>query len=270
MRQNLLWVCVLSVLWSIAGCEVPPANTPAPPKSPLDGLKLSDLEDPTKKQVTADFLMNFRVLTYTISPGQVDQLSGIFSRLSGSDIRMGDKRAFEANGFAVGAGSFREGVFVAQELARIGAVRTGQITLMMPPDKTEPLSIFFLQGMETIHYALAGSQSATMAPGPGFVGWTITAKPDPRLRRMAQVTLFPAFWKPGIEDIRVRMGLEPMDYHPISVGQVVARVEEQGILLLGPTREMTDEITLDKMLFFLPGAKPKIRLFVIICDSAGV
>jgi hypothetical protein len=53
------------------------------------------------------------------------------------------------------------------------------------------------------------------------------------------------------------------------VGQVLTRVEEKGIIVLGPTREMTDAATLDKLLFFLPGNKPKVRFFVIICDSVG-
>ena len=268
MKQNLLFVCMLSALWAIAGCEVPPPNTSASPKSPLDGLKLSDLEDPTKNQVPDNFLMRFRVLTYTIDPGRVDQLSAIFNRLSRSDVRMVHRGAFEANGFAVGTASFEAGVAVAQELAKIGAVRTAQTALIMPPGKTEPLSRLHLQGMETIRYTASEGNAATMTPAPGLLGWVMSAKQDPRFRGLAQVKLFPAYWQPGIEDIRLRMGMEPIEYQPIVVGQVLTRVEEKGIILLGPAREMPDETTLDKMLFFLPAPKPKIRFFVIICDSA--
>lgn len=269
MKRNLLFAGMLSALWAIAGCEVAPPNPPAAPKSPLDGLKLSDLEDPTKNQVPDNFLMRFRVLTYTIDPAEVDKLSGIYDRLSRSDVRMVNKGTFEANGFAVGTASFGTGSAIAQELAQIGAVRTAQANLMFPPDKIEPLSRLLLQGMETIHYAVPGDNSATMTlPGLGLLGWVMSAKPDPRFRGLAQVKLFPAYWQPGIEDIRSRMGMEPVEYNPILVGQVLMRVEEKGIIVLGPTRQMTDETTLDKMLFFLPGPKPKIRFFVIICDSA--
>jgi len=260
---------MLSALWAIAGCEVPPPNTPAASKSPLDGLKLSDLKDPTKDQVPDNFLMRFRVLTYTIDPGRVDELSGLYNRLSRSDVRMVNKGTFEANGFAVGTASFETGAAIAQELAQIGAVRTAQANLMIPPDIINPLSRLLLQGIGTIHYAVPGDTSATMTlPGTGLLGWVMSAKPDPRFRGMAQVKLFPAYWQPGIEDIRLRMGMEPVEYNPILVGQVLTRVEEQGIILLGPTRQMPDEATLDKMLFFLPGPKPKIRFFVIICDAA--
>jgi hypothetical protein len=260
---------MLSVLWAIAGCEVAPPNTPAASKSPVDGLKLSDLKDPTKDRVPDNFLMRFRVLTYTIDPGRVDELSGLYNRLSRSDVRMVNKGTFEANGFAAGTASFETGAAIAKELAQIGAVRTAQATLMIPPDKIIPLFRLPLQGMGTIHYAVPGDNSATMTlPGSGLLGWVMSAKPDPRFRGMAQVKLFPAYWQPGIEDIRLRMGMEPVEYKPILVGQVLTRVEENGIILLGPTRQMPDVATLDKMLFFLPRPKPKIRFFVIICDSA--
>jgi hypothetical protein len=181
---------------------------------------------------------------------------------------MVNKGTFEANGFAVGTASFETGAAIAQELAQIGAVRTAQANLIIPPDKTETLSRLLLQGMGTIHYAASEGNLATMALGPGLLGWVMSAKPDPRLRGMAQVKLFPAHWQPGIEDIRLRMGMEPVEYNPILVGQALMRVEEKGIILLGPTRQMPDEATLDKMLFFLPGPRPKIQFFVIICDSA--
>jgi hypothetical protein len=181
-----------------------------------------------------------------------------------------NRDAFEANGFAVGTASFEAGAAVAQDLSLIGAVRTAQANLMIPPDKTGPLCKLPLQGTEKIHYAQTNGNSATMVPpGPGLLGWVMSAKPDPRFRGLAQVKLFPAYWQRGFEDIRFRMGMDPVEYNPIVVGQVLTRVEEKGIIVLGPTREMTDAATLDKLLFFLPGNKPKVRFFVIICDSVG-
>ena len=65
------------------------------------------------------------------------------------------------------------------------------------------------------------------------------------------------------------MGKNAIDYQPISAGQVLVRVEEGEIILLGPGRSVPDETTLDKLLFFLPGKRPKLQFFVIICDSVG-
>ena len=87
---------------------------------------------------------------------------------------------------------------------------------------------------------------------------------------MAQVKLFPATWQPGGENIRLVMGEDTVDYQPIHAGEVLARVEEGGVILLGPARSVPDEMMLDRGLFFVPGRRSKIQFFVIICDSVGI
>ncbi len=262
--------CLLLFLaiWIIAGCEIPqPDVTPSETPS-IEGLKISDLQDDSQS-IETESLMSFRVLTYTVVPDSVDKLKKIFDGLSHGEIRATNKGAFYANGFAMGTGRFEQGAQIAQKLARMGAARTAQSRLMFPPDKSEALSRIFLQGTETIHYSTSADGMATLTPGPGFLGWVFSAKPDPRFREMAQVKLFPATWQPGIENIRLAMGKDAIDYQPIRAGQVLARVEEGGVILLGPARSVPDEMTLDRQLFFLPGKRPKIQFYVIICDSAG-
>ena len=214
--------------------------------------------------------MSFRVLTYTVAPDSVDKLKAVFDGLSRREVRAANKGAFCANGFAIGVSSFEEGAQIAQKLSQMGAVRTGQARLMFPPNKQEVLSRTFLQGTENIRYSTSASSTAILTPGPGFLGWVFSARPDPRFRGMAQVKLFPATWQPGIENIRLVMGKDAIDYQPIRAGQVLARVEEGGVILLGPARSVPDEMTLDKGLFFVPGRRPKIQFFVIICDSVGI
>ncbi|MEN8127796.1 MAG: hypothetical protein ABFR90_08325 [Planctomycetota bacterium] len=270
MKDNLLFLCLLCWLWVIAGCEVSqPDASLAKKASSLDGLTLSDLQDTSQKKINTDFLVKYRIITYAISPDSVDELQEVFAHLSLNDVRTANKGAFEANGFFVGTGSFDEGQKIIREIAGIDAVRIAQVRLMSPPGDIEPIFRVFLQGTETIYYAKSANNSTTMALGPGFLGWVMSVNPDPRLHRKALIELYPAYWQPGVEDIRLRMGIEPVDYQPISVGQVLARVEERGFILLGPTRMASDQLTLDKLLFFLPGRRPKIQFFLILCDSMG-
>jgi hypothetical protein len=86
---------------------------------------------------------------------------------------------------------------------------------------------------------------------------------------MLQVRLYPAFWQQGIENIRLLMGKEPIEFHPIDEGILLTRVDERGFILLGPARDVPEQLTLDKLLFFLPGQRPKVQFFVIIFDSMG-
>lgn len=266
MKHNCL---LLLLVLMIAGCETP---QPTPPDSQLpsvEGLKLSDLKENSGSR-EIEPLMIFRVYTYTIALDSVDELSEVVNLLSQTEVRAANKGAFGANGFTIGAGTFHQGTEVAKKLASMGAVRKGQSRLMFPPDKTTVLSQVRLQGTENIRYATSESVTRTLTPAEGFLGWVFSARPDPRFRGMAQVKLFPATWQLGIDKIRMAMGQDAFDYQPIREGQVLLRVEERGLFLLGPSRGASDEMTLDKSLFFIPGPRPKLRFFVIICDTAEI
>ena len=254
------------IFWIFTGCEIPQPDDPASP--PIEGVKLSDLKDDSNSMDT-ESLMAFRVLTYTIVPDSVDELKEIIDTMSRREVRTANKAAFHANGFGIGISTFKGGSEIAQKLGRMGAVRTAQARMMFRPDETEVLSRTLLQGTETVLYAKSSGSTAALTPKQCFGGWVFSARPDPRYRGMAQVKFFPATWLPGGENIRRAMGEEAIDYQPIHEGQVLARVEEGGVILLGPARSVQDETTLDKLLFFVPGRKPKVQFFVIICDSAG-
>ncbi len=253
-------------IWFAGGCQTPPPVEPAAPATP-EGLKITDLQDPSKENLAV--LMTFRVLTYTLPPEAVDKLKEVIDGMSGRDIRAVNQAAFQANGFAVGVCPFTEGARVAQKLARIGAVRTASAALMYPPDSREVLFRRGLQGSEVIRYFASANRAAVLPPSPGFLGWVFSAKPDTRFRGTALVQLYPATWQTGVEDIRLLMGTEPIEYHPIDAGRVLVRVEEGGVILLGPSPTALEGTTLESQLFFLPGERPKMRFFVIICDSTG-
>jgi hypothetical protein len=259
---------LLLIIGCVAGCQAPPPQNPAPQTPPIEGLKISDLED-NSESIDEQSLMTFRVLTYHLVPSSVDKLAEVFDSLSRKDIREANKQAFQVNGFGVGTAPFEQGGQLAQQLAAIGAERTALARLMFPPDSKEAFSRILLQPAEQIHYLNSLNTASTIESMQGFLGWILSAKPDPRFRRAALVELFPAVWQPGLQNIRLVMGNEPVDYQPIPAGQILLRIQEGGVILLGPVRSVPDETTLDKKLFFLPGRKPKIQFYVIICDSVG-
>ena len=266
MKYQCLFLCLIS--WIFSGCRTPEPLDPASETPSIEGLKITDLED-NSPPVDSESLMRFRVLTYTLIPDLVDRLGEVFDGLSSKEIRVANKVAFHANGFSIAAASFAQGVQIAKKLSQMGAVRTAQVRLILPPDSTEALSRTLLHGSEGVHYVQFSGRTAMIPPRQGFLGWVVSARPDPKFRGMAQVNLFPAAWQPGIENVRLVMGDEAVDYQPVNEGKVLARIEEGGLILLGPCRSMPDEMTLDKRLFFLPGQRPRIQFFVIICDSAG-
>ena len=250
------------------GCETPQEKDSAADLPPIEGVKLSDLQADSPS-ADNESLMRFKVLTYSIVPASVDELKEVVDSMSQREVRILNKEAFHSNGFMLGTASYESAGQVAKKLSQMGAARTAQSWLMFPPNNTDALSRTLLQEETVIEYVKSASAQATTTVGPGFLGWAFSAKPDLRFRGMAQVKLFPATWGPGIKNIRLVMGKEAVDYHPVPEGQVLARIEEGGVILLGPARVTPEETTLDRLLFFLPGQRPKLQFFVILCDSVG-
>jgi hypothetical protein len=260
---------LLILLCSIfAGCETPQQKDSFWESPPIDGVKLFDLQAESAPAEN-ESLMRFKILTYSMVPSSVDELKEVVDSMSQREIRISNKRAFHGNGFMIGVASSETAGQIAKKLNEMGADRTSQSWLMFPPNSTEALSRTILQEETVIQYTKSTGSAGTIKVKPGFLGWAFSAKPDLRFRGMAQVKLYPATWQPGIKNIRLVMGKEAIDYQPVREGQVLARIEEGGVILLGPVRNISEETTLDKQLFFLPGQRPKMQFFVILCDSVG-
>lgn len=262
------FLLLLPVFYIFTGCENPQTKDLSSKSLSIEGVTLSDLQADSPP-VDNESLMKFKVLTYSIAPNSVQELKEVADSMSDRDVRIANKGAFYSNGFMLGTTSFENAGQIAKKLNEIGAKRTAQSWLMFPPNSTEVLSRMLLNEDVVVEYTKLSGAIATMNLGPGFIGWIFSAKPDLRYRGMAQIKLSPATWKPGIKNIRLVMGKEAIDYQPVPEGQVLARIEEGGVILLGPARSVPEETTLDKLLFFLPGRRPKMQFFVILCDSVG-
>lgn len=267
MRNILRYLYVVTFFLIFAGCEVPPPQPTVPEKNPFEGLKIDDLRDKSLDKTIGQSLMSFRVLTYTIVPAVRGQLHIVYDKLSQKDVRMVNPNAFSANGFFVGTGTLDQSRDVVKILTELGAVRNSQARLIIP-DAPEIVSRTLLPVAKKITYS-SGSTEADMMIEAGFAGWVLSPKPDPRFRGMAQITLYPAYWQQGIENIRLLMGKEPVEYKLFDECSVLARVEENGFVLLGPAREIPEQSTLDRLCFYLPDKRPKVQFFIIIYDSTG-
>jgi hypothetical protein len=271
MKPTILCQCLLAGLCLFAGCQVADPNSVVQEESLSDGLKLSDLKDKSLTLPDAEFLIELRILTYVLNPDSADSLAAVFGVLSQNEIRCASQDAFAANRFAVGTSKPEENTPIAQKLYEMGAVRIGQTKFLIPPGQTEIISSTYLPNGASVPYSPSrgGTSEITVLPN-SFIGWIMSVWPDPRLPKMIQINLTPAFWQRGAEDIRLRMGKPAIDFQPVEAGRVLARIEEGGFLLLGHVGQLPNQPALDKALFFLPGRRPKVQFFVIICDKAGL
>jgi len=259
------YLLLILVICFAAGCQTPQDAEAGPS---LDGVTFDDLDNPYKN-TPGEPMVSFSVMTYTIVPDSVGRLNDIFDSLSRKDVRVMNRGAFYANGFAIGTASAQQRSEVIRKINKLGAKMPERSGLTLPAEKSQPLSPRLLNGTETFSYAETGDRIATMTPPEGFIGWVFAAKPDPKYRGTAQVRLFPATWRPSLTNIRLTMGQEAVDYESIAAGRVLVRMEEGGLLLLGPSRHVPEQITLDKLLFHTDGRRPELKFFVIYCSNTG-
>jgi len=262
-------VCLMTGVGLLWGCAVSPQSMPAP--VPVEGLKLSDLKDSANFKPNAEYLIELRVLTYVLDSASADELKTVYDMLSQQAIRTANRDVFALNGLAIASGPSQEASRIAQRLYEIGAVRISQSKLLIPPEEIQILSSTFQQqGLTFLYCPFQGRINEIVLPPSTFIGWTMLARPDPRLEKHVQLTFVPSYWQRGAEDLRLRMGKQPIDFKPLEAGRVLARLEEGGFLLLGPNGKMPEQNTLGKILFLLAGRKPQMQFFVILCDKAGL
>lgn len=248
------------------GCQATPAAADA---NDLDGgLKLSDLRDTSADLRQADFLIKFRVFEYTIEPNSLDQLNPVYAQYSQKDLHYRDAEAFRANGLAAALIPHQDGSQFVRTLNKAGAVRGKQAILEIPPASTEILSSVSINQPQQISFASVQGKPVSDFLYPGYVGWTLMAESSV-IRDTILLKATPAYWLTGAEDLRLRLGKQPIDFKLFEFAGFDVRLREGDILLIAPTH-LSKDVSVNQALFKQFGKKEQARFFVLICESAGL
>lgn len=274
MCRKILTLYLLFLSICLSGCDLlnlksSHKNSEDLNRDYIEGIQFSDLQASHQVDPMNMNLVSLRVLTYVIDAESVSLVADMFDRLSRKEMTYTNEAAFHANGFSAGGGSPKKGAEIVQKLNEIGAVRAKQGMLNILPDTPEIFTSTYIQGAQSVLYSTSATGLGGADIEEGFLGWVITPRQDAKQRSILHLKLEPAFWHIGGMAIRMSGGQNIFNFRPFDVGRVIAGMEEGGFLILGPNREITNQPTLDKYLFYLPGKKPQIQFFVIICESAG-
>lgn len=261
MRENafLRLILILVLIWGV-GCEVPPPGRQAA-YSDIAGLTLADLQADQPPE-SIENLLAFSILTYVLDADAVGGLEAVFEGLSRENVRYENAQAFAANGFAVGRATHEQGGDLARQLQTIGATRVSRVSMVIPPNTREILSDVDVFGSRALVYSTssAGVGGATIETGK--VGWVIAPQRTDSPQTV-QVTLSPAYWRVMGRDLRLLTGQEPYAFNFFDVGRVVVPMQAGQLCLLGPERLITEQDTLNRLLFGEP-RRERAQFFVII------
>jgi hypothetical protein len=236
----------------------------------IKGIKLSDLKETTPDGLDQDANLTFQILTLVINPESVDQLKGVCDGLSQKNIRFADQEAFAANGIQAAAGPYQKGVEAIRNLQQVGATLQAQLNATISQNSTESISHVSVNGRETILYSTSETGLGSSELEDGYLGWIITSHADPKQPGIVQVKLEPAFWQTGLEDLRFRINKDPYEYYKFNHARILARMNAGDVLILAPNRKVPAQETLDKYLFYIPGRRGKMKIFVIVCQNPGI
>lgn len=265
VKFHYLNLCLFMLLWLLSGCDVPLEQSQ---KEGVPGnLKIDELKDPSQDTSFEENLISFKVLTYVAGPEIIDEIADLCNRLPSKDIRFSNKRLFQYNGFIAASADFSQGAAITRRLSQIGAVRIALNRLIIPANVNEVFYRSILQVPEDVQFSDSNTLDQTATFGPGFLGWNLMSKPDPRFRQMVQVQITPVYLHQGQQQSTIVQGREQTNLQFLTEGQLLVRLAEGNFIVLGPGRDIPDENTLDKRLFYLPGTRPKIRFFIIVCES---
>lgn len=264
MKHTCLFLCLFLLCWCLSGCQTP-ASQPAQVDA-LGGLKITDIRDTSADLERADFLISFRVFQYVMDPNNLGMLEPLYS-LSNRVVYQ-DKEAFDANGFAVSVVSRQEGSRIARTLNSAGATRSGVGLVSVPPETTDILTSAPVYQARLLSFVNSAGSRISQPVSPGFLGWTLFAQ-DSALAGTIILKVSPAYWQTGAEDLRIRMGREPVNFNLMEFASFQTRLKIGDFVLLAPRRD-AEKDSLNQALFTEPGRRPQVRCFVLVCESAGL
>lgn len=254
-----VWLLFMVLVWGV-GCD-PVQQRRQEAYADIEGITLEDLQARQPPQV--ETLLSFSVLTYVLDAESIESLETIVDSLSQGDIRYTNVEAFEANGFSAGIGLHKEGASIAQKLQSIGAVRVGQGALKIPPNSNEILSSETVVGPRAILYSTSSTGIGGITVESGKVGWVISAGQGPDAAETVHLALCPAYWQIGASNLRLLTGRSPFEFRFFEAGRIDFELAAGQFCILGPQRVVTDQDTLDRILFEMARRK-QVRFFVII------
>ena len=206
----------------------------------------------------------FLVSLYHVLPEQTPSVWMCCEGVPPKTIEYSDAQAFSANGFAAMMGSrvYLSGLLGCLE--KMGAVRFGQINVVVNPDTEMPFSEFPIAGQLTVR---DGTDAVKLRSGT--LGWKLAAHLEPPSLQAVTAEITPVFvpqqvaaW-PGAERYAEQLT------HRFKSGQIKASFREGDFMVLTARHDNEDAMTdLERMLFFQPGSRPRTRLYVLIFARA--
>lgn len=251
--------CLIALL---AGCaEEPPL---------WETVKVGDLIPPRGTKHSGRQLLkkaDFKVYIFDIPAENADVLNDIWPILSTKQLKFNNQKAFTANLFSAGFSRVAEWNKIAALLRAAGAKQALTVSLMIPQNLANDLTIAEFPTEQTIFYTSADGSIEGMTVKPGALVLRIKADPIPDSRGLCRVIAEPVYSPQIRTSVRRLIARAKADEVPFDCAGFELKMAPDDLLFLGPKKFIDNRITLGGMFFTIPARKTLIRTYLIVCTT---
>ena len=209
--------------------------------------------------------INFTVFAYQIPADNITMLDGVWKILYKTPLRFNNYKALKANSFSVGLGQIQMWNKIDDFLKQSQARKIREVSVLIPDGQTDDFPVSVLGAQQNIFYVPAIGSMDGVTIGPGKLALRIRAKKISGLRGVCNVNVLPIFVPPTRSSIPAPTRREKSDevaFKSVSFGLTMSPGQ---FVFLGPEKYISHQMSLARLFFTSPGARPAFTTYLILC-----
>jgi hypothetical protein len=258
--------CCLIIVYSCLILLLGSCNDSPQEQVRLDDIKIGDLAPARTSNIPDRRLKNihFDCYSFELPAKNIEQLTEIWQTLGTKPIYFNSQQAFTENSFAIGFSRIDTWDTAAELLRSAGAKKVATTALLLSSEQQSDIPVTSLARHKNILYLDTDLSLKIFEAKPGQIVLRLKAKKIAGKRGICNFygkVVFVPKAKPNFP-IPENSPLGEFIFKATGFG---LRTSPGDLLLLGPTRYVTDKKALANIFFNTTGSKPKIRLYMLFC-----
>ncbi|MGD9110160.1 MAG: hypothetical protein PVG93_04410 [Phycisphaerales bacterium] len=264
MKEHRLVIVYSCLILLLGSCNESPQE-----QASQDGIKIGDLAPVRTSGIPDRRLksMEFDCYTFELPAENIEQLTDIWQILSTEPIHFSNQQAFTENSLAIGFSRIDTWDTAAELLRSAGAKKVATTALLLSSEQQNDIPMMSLTRYKDIRYLDTDLSLKSFTARPGQIVLRLKAKKIAGKRGVCNFygkVVFVPKAKPNFP-VPENSPLGEFSFKTTGFG---LRTSPGDLLLLGPTRHVTDKKALVNIFFNTTGLKPTVRLYMLFC--AGI
>jgi len=260
--QIAIFICTALLL---AGCT-PPEKADAI----WHQVKIGDLVPyPNEKRPSGQLLktISFDIYIFEIPAENINTFDDVWPVLYTKPLRFNNFDAFKANSFSAGFAQVQMWNKIRDLLFAADAKKAETVSLLLSDGQANDLAVAGLENEQTIFYISAAGSMQEKTVRLGKLALRIRAEQIPGSRGVCEIDIKPVF-SSMIKGLMPQLPARDTsaEFLFTSAGFKL-KMSPGDLVLLGPEKYLSHQVTLGSLFFSRPKPRPLIRAYLIVCTG---